>query len=127
MFDPGTSPRIFGTAPGTDFADCLVQGLVARAADYSPADWARIEIYVNTTRMQRRLREVFDTGPARLCRAYGWSRISLRIPCRLTCHLRFLRSGGGWSCRNSWPNSSTPSPTSPRVQHFTIYRTVWRV
>ena len=66
MFEPGTSPRIFGTAPGTDFADCLVQGLVARAADYGPADWARIEIYVNTTRMQRRLREVFDSGPARL-------------------------------------------------------------
>ncbi|WP_333712146.1 double-strand break repair protein AddB [Yoonia sp.] len=66
MFDPASSPRIFATAPGTDFAETLVRGLAARGTDYSPADWARIEIYVNTARMQRRLREVFDAGPPRL-------------------------------------------------------------
>ena len=32
----------------------------------SATDWARVEIFVNTSRMQRRIKEVFDAGPARL-------------------------------------------------------------
>ena len=66
MFDPAESPRIFGSAPGVDFAQGLVSGLEQRAKTLSPSDWARVEIYVNTTRMQRRIRSVFDNGPARL-------------------------------------------------------------
>lgn len=66
MFDPTDRPRIFGCAPGVDFAQSLVNGLVARGKSMSPEEWARTEIYVNTTRMQRRIREVFDSGPARL-------------------------------------------------------------
>ncbi|WP_342069443.1 hypothetical protein [Yoonia algicola] len=49
-----------------DFANGLVAGLLARTADMAPGDLAKVEIYVNTTRMQRRIRAVFDAGPARL-------------------------------------------------------------
>jgi len=66
MFDPGKAPRMFAASPGEDFARSLVRGLEARCADYRPAEWGRIEIFVNTARMQRRLRTVFDNGPARL-------------------------------------------------------------
>lgn len=66
MFDPQPSPRIYGMPPGADFGRALVSGLEQRFQDMSQADIARTEIYVNTARMQRRLRDVFDTGPARL-------------------------------------------------------------
>lgn len=64
MFDtPG--PRLFGTAPGVDFPRALVRGLRDRVQG-PPDAMARVELYVNTTRMARRLREVFDAGPAAL-------------------------------------------------------------
>ncbi|SFS19831.1 double-strand break repair protein AddB [Yoonia litorea] len=66
MFDQSSKPRIFGMPPGIDFAESLVRGLENRCGDYNPADWARVEIFVNTARMQRRIRAVFDAGPARL-------------------------------------------------------------
>ena len=66
MFDPSEKPRIFAEPTGVDFAQGLVDGLITRCAHMSPEDWARTEIYVNTTRMQRRIRAVFDAGPARL-------------------------------------------------------------
>ncbi|MDX8353226.1 double-strand break repair protein AddB [Cognatiyoonia sp. IB215182] len=66
MFESTSKPRVFATPPGVDFADALVAGLEDRAAHLSPTDWACMEIYVNTTRMQRRVREVFDHGPPRL-------------------------------------------------------------
>ena len=66
MFERSASPRIFASPPGVDFARGLVDGLVARTAHMTPTDLARVEIYVNTTRMQRRIRAVFDAGPARL-------------------------------------------------------------
>ena len=66
MFETSDTPRIFASPPGVDFANGLVDGLLARTADMAPADLAKVEIYVNTTRMQRRIRAVFDDGPARL-------------------------------------------------------------
>ena len=66
MFDPDAQPRIFALPPGADFAGGLVDGLLQRAEKLRPEDWARAEVYVNTTRMQRRIRSVFDAGPARL-------------------------------------------------------------
>ena len=66
MFEPSDQPRIFASPPGVDFAQGLVDGIIQRANGMAPADWAKIEIYVNTTRMQRRIRSVFDSGPARL-------------------------------------------------------------
>ena len=66
MFDPAAGPRIFGNPLGVDYAESLVAGLEARLAGAAPEDWARVEIWVNTERMKRRLAEVFDRGPARL-------------------------------------------------------------
>lgn len=52
--------------PGADFGTALVAGLEHRFATMSPQDVANTYVYVNTARMQRRLRQVFDAGPARL-------------------------------------------------------------
>ena len=61
MFDPAGHPRVFGLLPGVDFASAFVRGMTDRSADLS-----RVRIFVNTSRMQRRIRDVFDAGPARL-------------------------------------------------------------
>ncbi|MEL6641331.1 MAG: double-strand break repair protein AddB [Pseudomonadota bacterium] len=66
MFDPSPTPRLFGLPPGVDFAQALVDGLDPIIADMRPDKVARIQIFVNTARMQRRLRQVFDAGPPRL-------------------------------------------------------------
>jgi len=52
--------------PGADFGTSLVRGLEALLRDSPPANWAKTQIYVNTSRMRRRIRDVFDQGPARL-------------------------------------------------------------
>ena len=52
--------------PGADFATSLVAGLQSQGTHLSAVDWANVEIFVNTSRSQRRIRAVFDAGPARL-------------------------------------------------------------
>lgn len=65
MFDtPG--PRIFGLAPGTDFPAELVSGLIERMASQPPEAMARVEVYLNTTRMRRRVTDLFAARGARL-------------------------------------------------------------
>jgi ATP-dependent helicase/nuclease subunit B len=66
MFDPSPSPRIFGEPCGVDYAKALVAGIMDRARQMPPEELARVEIYVNTARMQRRVRAMFDDGPALL-------------------------------------------------------------
>ncbi|MEM1352371.1 MAG: double-strand break repair protein AddB [Pseudomonadota bacterium] len=66
MFEPTSSPRVFGLAPGVDFPAALVKGLLARLEDTPPEALARVQIIVNTSRMERRLKTLFDDGPARL-------------------------------------------------------------
>jgi double-strand break repair protein AddB len=60
MFDT-QGPRLFSLPPGVDFPQALVDGLRARVQG-PPEAMARVELYVNTTRMARRLREIFDRG-----------------------------------------------------------------
>lgn len=65
MFDrPG--PRLFGLPPGADFPRHLLIGLEQRLSGAPPEAWVRVEIFVNTRRMQRRLMTLFAEGPARL-------------------------------------------------------------
>jgi ATP-dependent helicase/nuclease subunit B len=61
MFSPSAAPRVFALPPGADFAREMIAGLSARSEDLS-----RTRIFVNTSRMQRRLRAIFDAGPPRL-------------------------------------------------------------
>ena len=63
MFPDTPTPRLFGLPPGMDFATALVDGLRARMEGKGPEALARVTLYVNTRRMQRRIREVFDAGP----------------------------------------------------------------
>lgn len=66
MFDPNTKPRVFGMAPGVDFAQALVDGIIENLKGHSPEAIAQVEIYVNTSRMRRRLAEVFAQSSAML-------------------------------------------------------------
>src|SRR6056297_1518777 len=66
MFDPCDHPRVFGVPLGVDFPRALVDGLTARHAHMPPESLARVQIIVNTRRMARRIRTLFDQGPARL-------------------------------------------------------------
>lgn len=65
MFDAGT-PRLFGIPPGVDFSRSLLSGLEQRLLSAPPEDWAQVHIILNTQRMRRRLRDLFDAGPARI-------------------------------------------------------------
>ncbi|MGB5559560.1 MAG: double-strand break repair protein AddB [Paracoccaceae bacterium] len=66
MFETGAAPRVFGCPPGADFPRHLVHGLSERMSAKPPEEMARVEIFVNTRRMQRRIVQLFDEGPALL-------------------------------------------------------------
>ncbi|WP_424988195.1 double-strand break repair protein AddB [Microbulbifer sp. S227A] len=66
MFDPSDKPRVFALPPGVDFPAELVSGAIARCDNHDPASLARVQLVVNTQRMVRRMRDIFDAGPARL-------------------------------------------------------------
>lgn len=59
MFDPDPLPRLFSVPPGADFPLALAIGLRDRLAGASPEAMARVEVLVNTARMQARVREAF--------------------------------------------------------------------
>lgn len=62
-------PRLFGLPPGVDFPKTLVNGLKLRIKDHPPEAMGRVTLYVNTTRMMRRIREIFaEDGAAILPR-----------------------------------------------------------
>ncbi|MCE8507277.1 double-strand break repair protein AddB [Ruegeria pomeroyi] len=66
MFDPCPHPRVFALPPGVDFPRALVQGLHQRVAGQPPHVLAGVQLVVNTHRMERRIRALFDAGPAAL-------------------------------------------------------------
>ncbi|GAA6165545.1 double-strand break repair protein AddB [Pelagimonas sp. KU-00592-HH] len=66
MFEPSDKPRVFGIPVGADFPKNLAEGLRARFSDRPPEEFARVELIVNTRRMERRIREIFDQGPPTL-------------------------------------------------------------
>ncbi|WP_299294804.1 double-strand break repair protein AddB [uncultured Tateyamaria sp.] len=66
MFDPDTAPRLFGCPVGVDFPAAVLRGLETRLEGSPPEAWARVTLFVNTRRMARRLRDLFDAGPPRL-------------------------------------------------------------
>ncbi|SFE16733.1 double-strand break repair protein AddB [Sulfitobacter brevis] len=64
MFKPSDAPRLFGLAPGVDFPKALITGLHSRLEGQPPEAMARVDLIVNTRRMARRMRDLFDAGPA---------------------------------------------------------------
>ena len=64
MFEPSDHPRLFGIPPGVDFPEALVDGLRQAFKNRMPDALARVQVIVNTRRMARRIRSLFDTGPA---------------------------------------------------------------
>ncbi|WP_040671896.1 double-strand break repair protein AddB [Rhodobacter ferrooxidans] len=60
--DPG--PRVFAMAPGVDFPAQLVAGLRQRLQGQPPEAMARVQLYVNTTRMARRITGLFTATGA---------------------------------------------------------------
>ena len=63
MFDPQDKPRVFHLPPGVDFPRALIDGLRARCDPADPLALARVQVIVNTRRMARRLRDLFEDGP----------------------------------------------------------------
>ncbi|MEZ5674071.1 MAG: double-strand break repair protein AddB [Thalassovita sp.] len=66
MFDPSDKPRVYGVPLGVDFPRALVNGMRDKFTGAAPDRLARVQLILNTRRMQRRVRELFDTGPALL-------------------------------------------------------------
>ncbi|SEM50539.1 double-strand break repair protein AddB [Gemmobacter aquatilis] len=58
MFDTGP-PRLFALPPGADFPAELVRGLRLRLAGHPPEAMARVQLFVNTQRMRRRITDLF--------------------------------------------------------------------
>lgn len=54
-----SGPHIFALPPGADFPAQLVAGLKRRLVGQPPEAMARVVLYVNTTRMRRRIIELF--------------------------------------------------------------------
>ena len=71
MFDPSKMPRVFALPPGADFPAALVHGVTGRLAGQPPEKLAKTLILVNTRRMQRRLKDLFIDGGARLLPKIG--------------------------------------------------------
>lgn len=63
MFEPSANPRAFAVPPGADFPQALVRGLRARCDGRPPEALARVQLVLNTRRMARRVRDLFDQGP----------------------------------------------------------------
>ena len=57
MFKQSDQPRIFAVPVGCDFSETFVKGLRARLSEQPPEAMARVEIFVNTRRMMRQLKD----------------------------------------------------------------------
>ena len=62
---PMAEAHVFALPPGVDFPRELVNGLIGRMRDEAPEAMARVWLYLNSGRMQRRVREEFDRHGAR--------------------------------------------------------------
>ena len=66
MFEPTATPRVFALPPGTDFPEALAAGLTERMRGQPPEALARVELFVNTRRMQRRVKDILTQSGALL-------------------------------------------------------------
>lgn len=66
IFEHSDQARIFGVPPGADFPVALVSGLIKKTKNLPPENLARVELFVNTRRMQRRVMSLLQSGGPRL-------------------------------------------------------------
>lgn len=66
MFEPSTTPRLFGVEPGADYPRAVVDGIAERLKAAPPLALANVTLFVNTARMQRRMVELFTHKGAHL-------------------------------------------------------------
>ncbi len=66
MFEPRSTPRVFGIAPGRPFAKDVAEGIVERCSELPPEDIARVEILVNSGRMGREVNAALSQNQAML-------------------------------------------------------------
>ncbi len=66
MFEPSDTPRVYALPIGADFSTSFIAGLQARLINQPPHAITRVEIFVNTRRTERRLRELFVKAGAGL-------------------------------------------------------------
>ena len=64
MFEQSVRPRVFAVPIGCDFSKTFVNGLQTRLKGTPPEELARVEIFVNTRRMARRLKELLSADGA---------------------------------------------------------------
>jgi double-strand break repair protein AddB len=62
----GRPPRLFGLPPGADFPGAFARGLMDRFGGGPPEALARVEVFLNSARMLREVREALSGGRARL-------------------------------------------------------------
>jgi double-strand break repair protein AddB len=65
MFE-GAAPRIFGLPPGADFPGAFAAGLLERFGAGPPENLTRVEVFLNSGRMRREVRDALSLGGARL-------------------------------------------------------------
>ena len=70
MFDTDP-PHLYALAPGVDFPAALVDGLMQRMAGRPPEAMARVTVFVNTTRMRRRIVELMSANGAQFLPRIG--------------------------------------------------------
>lgn len=66
MFEPTDISRVFALPIGADFSTMFISGLCERLSAQTPHAITQIEIFVNTRRTERRLRELFVQAGAGL-------------------------------------------------------------
>ena len=66
MFDPSPAPRVFAMPPGVDFPQAVADGLMHRMRHQPPEAIARVDLWVNTARMQARIAAALTKGKALL-------------------------------------------------------------
>ena len=115
MFKPSSAPRIFHLPLGVDFPRELVAGLLDRLKDQPPEALARVQLIVNTRRMARRVRALFDEGPARLLPQIGLlTDLGERWNLAQIPPTRCRPCAAVWNWRSWWPGCWTRSPIWPR-------------
>lgn len=66
LFEATDTPRVFAVPPGADFPVVVLDGLMTRLGAAAPDALSRVEVFVNTRRMERRLRLLLSAHGARL-------------------------------------------------------------